>query len=488
MWSINGEVAVKKLLRNKYLKDEDQRDYKLTEIVKYLKQSNSKKQWEIKSLFPPPYLIPFNNCVVDIHMFAEKKPNSNRFVYTEEEAKINIIPYSKELFFTSKSPVNYNPEHKKCPRIDEIFSQVVSEEDLSILYEIIAYCLWRDYPSPKIFMLYGIGFNGKSQYARAIIRIVGEENVSAWNSTRLSQRFSKASLYDKSANIGGEEGKMTTMADTAILKELTGGDWVTAEEKNEKAFEYKNHAKLIFLGNTLPSTNDLSDGWMRRPYIVNCPNQFEKKRHEIEEISKIMDTVSEEEFEGLAYKLVHQYLPKLIRSNWTFHNELSVDQNREFYTETTNPVRTFISKFTRRAHNGYIFCKEFQEKCQEWLRKESKILLEKAEIAAKMGKKGEGFMVKPKPHPQLKNPDGKPQRISAYLGIEWIENSVTVDDMSSSGMSVIRDADEKIDFKTSLDKYSEESKKIFYSTEEQIIEEVDGEYIKPEDNPFVQDE
>ncbi|MBA7592432.1 hypothetical protein ES708_34615 [subsurface metagenome] len=331
---------------------------------------------------------------------------------------------------------------------------MVTAEDLPILYEIPAYCLWRDYPEAKMFTLWGGGKNGKTQYGEAIIHLLGKKNTTGWSSKGLGGKFALATLQDKYANIGSEESAMT-IKDVAVLKDITGGGTITAQNKFKNPFEFTPFCKIILNGNRLPSSPILDDAWMRRQYPICFPYQF-IKGGTIPEIKKIMETIKQEEWEGLAYKLINEYLPKLIRNDWEFTNEMGMEEMRTYYTQQVDPVRTFVSSFCNRTITGYIPCGEFKEKCVEWLTDQGKVYSLR-EVADAMGIKGSmGIENKARSHPTQKDPKtNKPVRCQCYCGIEW------------KGEGAIQ-------------KKARESKGLFGGT----TKEVDGEYIKPEDNPL----
>jgi putative DNA primase/helicase len=63
--------------------------------------------------------------------------------------------------------------------------------------------------------------------------------------------------------------------DVGHIKELTGGDTITAKQKFKDPFTFRNHSKLIAACNEVPETPDVTDGFFRRAVIINFPNSFE---------------------------------------------------------------------------------------------------------------------------------------------------------------------------------------------------------------------
>src|SRR5207245_9167429 len=120
----------------------------------------------------------------------------------------------------------------------------------------------------------GGGGNAKDTFDRVLIILLGSENVSSRSLQELeTNRFAKADLYGKRANICSDVPDITLRA-TGVLKSLTGEGLVTAENKNQKAFQYRNSAKLIQSLNKLPKSPDDTDAFFRRWFLTLFPHVF----------------------------------------------------------------------------------------------------------------------------------------------------------------------------------------------------------------------
>lgn len=310
---------------------------------------------------PPPELIPFKNGVYDLE-------------------KDTFRPYRKDDYFTFRLPWNY-VEGAECPLIDKLFHSLVPEERVIDLYELAAYCLYRDYPYQKFFILYGKGRNGKSSYVTVLKRLLGTGTYTSLPLHVLLNNESKllSSLYKKLVNIAGETD-YKDVKDSSILKMLTGGDAITADRKFLKPVVFHNYAKMIFLTNQIPITHDTTEAFYRRVYLIEFPYKFlpEKelklflKKGEPKDKLKLMDPnllleikKSPSEFEGLAYKCI-QILKKLKSRGFIFTNDRPVEELRALYDRVSNPLLQFIEEFCERDPEGFIFKQEFREKFWEW--------------------------------------------------------------------------------------------------------------------------
>jgi len=145
-----------------------------------------------------------------------------------------------------------------------IYPSDVKPEDIALLYELVGWCLDRKSPIQKLFFLLGSGANGKSTYLNLLRKFLGPENCSAASLQGLADsRFSMAQLSDKLANIFPDL-PASGIRDAAVIKGLTGGDTMLAENKFERPFNLQNTAKLIFSANKAPRLSEDSDAIWRR--------------------------------------------------------------------------------------------------------------------------------------------------------------------------------------------------------------------------------
>ena len=190
IWRDKAELILNSDLRKKILGDKDYKRYCVGEILADLQGLTWVEEVPEE---PEPYLVPFKNKIYDL------KNNE-------------LLDYSPKYFFINKLATNINEENKECPTIDKIFRELVAPENLITLYEIPAYCLYRRYPYPKIFILYGSGANGKGVYVQILTKLLGKGNISLATSEDLqSNRFASSQLFGKLLNVSGE-------MDYAILK------------------------------------------------------------------------------------------------------------------------------------------------------------------------------------------------------------------------------------------------------------------------------
>lgn len=260
-----------------------------------------------------------------------------------------LTPFNPEYFITSCLPVKYD-KAQDCPRIKKFLSEVVGEEQTTLIQELFGYCLFKAMPQHKAFMLIGDGANGKSKLLGLLKVFLGSENVSNASLQALCfNRFSAAQLYGKLANICADLPS-NALTQTGTFKMLTGEDTINAEEKFKQPFSFKNYAKMVFSTNRVPETLDDTPAFFRRWVLVACNNVFigdKRNPNILEEIT------TPEELTGLLnYAL--DGLERLLK-NGHFTTPENIDSLRTEYIRKSNSAKAYIEEKLMYVNDSTVF-------------------------------------------------------------------------------------------------------------------------------------
>lgn len=312
IWREGGEVLIKKI-GVELLGDKTQAHF-LNETIAYIKAKTYIERKNFDS--PALHLLPVENGVLNLNTYE-------------------LCSYKPDYFFTSKLHVRYN-QNADCSKIKKFLSEVVAVDDVDLLLEAAAYCLWRDYSIQKAFMLVGDGANGKSTYLGLLYHFLGTENTCAVSLQDLEHnRFAAASLYRKVANIYADLPSVS-LKNPGTFKMLTGGDLIRAEKKFQDAFFFKNYAKLIYSANRVPYVEDESAAFFRRWLIVNFPFKFE---NENANLNMLRELTTPEEMSGFL-NLLLQKLTKILHDGFSYTK--STAEIRESYIRASDPLASFV--------------------------------------------------------------------------------------------------------------------------------------------------
>lgn len=248
--------------------------------------------------------------------------------YLTEES----FPASREWFALNPIPHALGLE-ESTPTIDKLFSDWMGAEKSKDLEEIVAFILSSDYFIHRIICLTGSGRNGKSTFLDLIKQFIGRENCCTSDLDLLiSSRFEAARLHKKLLCTMGETN-FSTISRTSKLKSLTGQDLVGMEFKNKKPFDEVSYAKILIATNSLPETEDKTEGFYRRWKVIEFNQKFEEK-------ADLLIMIPEIEYQNLGLKCCK--ILKTLRNNCKFSFDGTIEQRRAEYDKHSNPVGQFI--------------------------------------------------------------------------------------------------------------------------------------------------
>lgn len=358
LWIEKAETLLNSLLRKSILGEKDYKAYCVREILEDLKGLSLETDDPVE---PESYLIPFNNKIYDLKNKTE-------------------IAFSPEYFLINKLAVNYNSKASDYPTIKKVFREIVGEENSVTLLEIIAYCMWRKYPYPKVFFLFGSGANGKTAFIKILRRIIGSRNISSETSNAFQfDRFSLGRLYGKLANVTSEM-QYSILKNTDKIKMATGEDLLNCERKFKEPFVFQNYAKLIFLTNQIPLTKDKTFAFYRRIFLLEFPNKFILGKSADPDV---IDKIDQSEFEALALATIAK-LKELKKKYFVFTKHLKTEEITEQYENLSNPLFKFVNDFIIREPDSDIPKNEFQARFNAYQKDKGFRLWDSKEVSREM--------------------------------------------------------------------------------------------------------
>ena len=120
----------------------------------------------------------------------------------------------------------------------------------------------------------GDGANGKTTFLNTITAMLGSRNVCPIPLQKLTNdRFAKAGLYGKLANIAGDISS-ERLTETSEFKALVGGDIQLGEHKYGHPFPFRPFARHLFSINQMFESSDTGYAFLRRWVVIPFPNKF----------------------------------------------------------------------------------------------------------------------------------------------------------------------------------------------------------------------
>jgi putative DNA primase/helicase len=191
-----------------------------------------------------------------------------------------LLPHDPELLLTKLAPVTFDPS-AQCPQWLAFLDRIMggNADLIAFLQRIVGYTLTGDTSAQCLFFLHGGGANGKSTFLEVIRSLMGDYAKSADFTTFLSKK-NDGPRNDVAALKGArfvtavecEEGKQLA---ESVVKQLSGGDVITARFLFGEFFEYQPNFKIWLAANNKPKiTRDDYAIWRRIhlfPFVVTIP-------------------------------------------------------------------------------------------------------------------------------------------------------------------------------------------------------------------------
>ncbi len=176
---------------------------------------------------------------------------------------------------TAVAPADY----AKCPRWDR-FLEEATRGDFKVirfLKQICGYFLTADTREHALFFIHGDGGNGKSVFVNTVTKILGDYTVTAAMDTFTAGLGNKHPT--ELARLRG--ARLVTASETEQgkawneqrIKELTGGDTISARFMRQDFFEFVPVLKLCIIGNHRPTLQNVDAALKRRLNFIPFTNR-----------------------------------------------------------------------------------------------------------------------------------------------------------------------------------------------------------------------
>jgi len=194
-----------------------------------------------------------------------------------DSGRWELLPHNRQHYRTTQVPIEYDPK-AQAPQFVKFLADVFkgdpdAADKATALLEMMGYTLMAHCNHEKFIVLVGSGANGKSVLLSVLEALAGRDNVAAVQPSQFDNKFQRAHLHNKLANIVTEI-KQGAVIDDDALKGITSGEPTTVEHKNKDPFDMRPFSTCWFGTNHMPHTRDFSDAVFRRALVVQFNNVF----------------------------------------------------------------------------------------------------------------------------------------------------------------------------------------------------------------------
>ena len=175
-----------------------------------------------------------------------------------------------------------------CPHWLAFLAGVTGGDEAQIHYlqKVFGYCLTGSTQEHALFFLYGTGANGKSVFINVLTAILGDYAANAPMDTFMESRGDR-----HPTDLAGLRGaRLVSATETeqgrrwneSKIKEITGGDAVSARFMRQDFFTFFPHFKLLVAGNHKPAIRNIDEAMRRRlhlvPFTITVPPEKRDKQ------------------------------------------------------------------------------------------------------------------------------------------------------------------------------------------------------------------
>jgi putative DNA primase/helicase len=236
---------------------------------------------------------------------------------------INRTP-RREDYCTKIAAVGPSEPGAPCPMWMAFLQRVTADNAklVGFLQRWLGYCMTGHVHEQVLVFLYGTGGNGKGVFTSTVAGTFGDYCITAPMEMFIETRFERhpteiAKLMGARLVIAQETQKGRRW-DEARVKNLTGGDRLTARFMRGDFFDFSPTHKLMISGNHKPSLRNVDEAIRRRflvvPFTVQIP-EGERDKHLAEKLKAEWPAILRWMVDGcLEWKRVGLAVPQIVRA------------------------------------------------------------------------------------------------------------------------------------------------------------------------------
>ncbi len=294
--------------------------------------------------------------------------DTNRWLLNVANGEIDlrtgeIHDHDRNAHITKAAPVAYDSE-ARCPVWEQFLYQIFGgdEELICFVQRAVGWALTGDVSEQALFILYGIGANGKSTFLNTLMQLMGDYGMQTPTETLMAKRGDQVS--NDIARLRGTryvtaiEAEQGRRLAESLIKQLTGADHMTARFLYGEFFDFIPTFKIFLATNHKPVIRGTDYAIWRRirliPFEVTIP--------------------CEEQDHRLGEKLIEEF-PGIL--NWAIEGCLkwqqeglgsvsAVKRATEVYRGEMDILASFLGECCDRRKNTMVRARDLFKAYQRW--------------------------------------------------------------------------------------------------------------------------
>jgi putative DNA primase/helicase len=198
-----------------------------------------------------------------------------------------LQPHEREHLITKLPPVEYDRE-AECLTwwkfLERIFAGNL--EVMTFIQKAVGYALTGSTKEQCLFFLHGLGANGKSTFLEVIHTLMGDYASRTGSETFLMKKSggipNDVAALRGARLVGAVEVESGRRLAEVLVKEMTGGDRITARFLHSEFFTFKPEFKIFLAANHKPVIRGTDHAIWRRIHLIPFNVQIPKKEQDRE--------------------------------------------------------------------------------------------------------------------------------------------------------------------------------------------------------------
>ena len=296
------------------------------------------------------------------------------------EFRLKYVDYTSEEIMNSEKPYHY------LNFMYEIFPE---KETCDMALKLVSLCITGN-ADKRIFQLWeGDGANGKSTLIDIIKNVLKGKTNTYDPKLLMPDKYSSKmgvtpelySFYGSYAAVGIEVEQNGEFS-MGVIKNLTGGDTITANPKYKDQVEFEATWQLILAVNDLPRFNALDGAFIDRLYILPFVMTFPKNENDARKLiekgipgnrigsrkskNKLLSNIMEQKA-GIIKNMIETYIDLENNFNGIIEESPESKQKKNFYIQDNDDFGDFVKNICIIDPEGFCTSEEITEAFKDYM-------------------------------------------------------------------------------------------------------------------------
>ncbi|WP_247540882.1 phage/plasmid primase, P4 family [Bradyrhizobium sp. 168] len=290
---------------------------------------------------------------------------SNGELWINTNGSVELRKHEAKSYLRHCLNVAYDPT-AKCPRYDKALKEIFSKAAPTYRgldrhwNELFGYMIQHRREIATVVILKGGGDNGKTVLMQTVLRLLGDNLVSAQRIESLETQFATGSLLGKLLLLDDDVKAGIRLPD-GQLKKISEAKTVTGEHKHGPQFNFTIRSLPVLLCNNVPSLADVSFGMRRRLMVI----PFDRTFTEEEKDDELFTTIWSEEMSGVLNRAI-KGLQRVLARGMRFKQPKAVTAAKDAWLAEANPLPAFLNESCVREPSASYLLSDFYAAYTAW--------------------------------------------------------------------------------------------------------------------------